>query len=138
MSDQQGPGRPPEDSPLVEPYVDSVPTSPQELDTEEILRLTQSLPVNEGEASQPAPETTPETSAPATPRGLNILAVVAVVLALTASPLTVVFGYLAVGHARRANQRGEGMAWFAVALGWLWLIAWVVLGISGAVIWFEL
>jgi hypothetical protein len=72
------------------------------------------------------------------PQGTNVLAIISLLLALTASPLTVLFGYIAVGQARRANQRGEGMAWFSIGLGWLWLVAWIVLGISAAVIWFEL
>jgi uncharacterized membrane protein len=84
------------------------------------------------------------TSAPAEQKpekirqGTNVLATISLLLALTASPLTVIFGYIAVGQVRRANQRGEGMAWFAIGLGWLWLVAWIVLGISAAVIWFDL
>jgi len=65
-------------------------------------------------------------------KGLNILSVLALVLALTASPLAVIFGYISIGQIRRADQRGAAMAWTAVALGWLWLVVYVV--VIGAVI----
>lgn len=69
--------------------------------------------------------------------GWNVLAVVSLVLALTASPLAVLFGYLAIGQIGRAGQRGEGLAWIAVALGWLWLVAFVVVVSALVIIWRE-
>lgn len=72
----------------------------------------------------------------ATPK-INVLAPLSLVLALVASPLAVVFGYIAIGQIRRADQRGASMAWAAIALGWLWLVATVVILGSLAVIWSE-
>jgi len=60
-------------------------------------------------------------------KGLNILSVVAFVLALALSPLAVIFGYIALGQTRRARQRGETLALWAIGLGWLVFAAWVVL-----------
>jgi uncharacterized membrane protein len=80
-----------------------------------------------------------ENSAEVAPvQGLNVMAVVSLILALVASPFTIIFGYIAVGQSRRARQRGEGIAWVAIGLGWFWLVAWVVLGITLGTIWFEL
>lgn len=70
-------------------------------------------------------------------KSLNLLAPLSLVLALVASPLAVIFGYLAIGQIRRADQRGATMAWVAIGLGWLWLAAFiVVLGALG-IIWAE-
>lgn len=60
-------------------------------------------------------------------KGLNILSIVAFVLALALSPLAVLFGYIALGQTRRARQRGETLALWAIGLGWLVFAAWVVL-----------
>lgn len=59
-------------------------------------------------------------------RGFTILAPVSLVLALLASPVAVIFGYVALGQARRANQRGEAIALWGIGLGWVVLAAWVV------------
>jgi hypothetical protein len=58
--------------------------------------------------------------------GINVLSVVALAMAIALSPLAVVFGYLALGQTRRASQRGETIALWAIGLGWLALAAWVV------------
>ena len=60
-------------------------------------------------------------------KGFNVLSVVAFVLAIALSPLAVIFGYIALGQARRARQRGEIFALWAIGLGWVVLAAWVVL-----------
>jgi len=60
-------------------------------------------------------------------QGVNVLSVVAIVLALALSPLAVVFGYIALGQTRRARQRGETLALWAIGLGWLVFAAWAVL-----------
>jgi hypothetical protein len=60
-------------------------------------------------------------------KGFNVLSVVALVLAIALSPLAVIFGYIALGQARRARQRGEIFALWAIGLGWVVLAAWVVL-----------
>jgi hypothetical protein len=59
-------------------------------------------------------------------RGVNVLSVVAFVLAFTLSPLAVIFGYIALGQTRRASQRGETLALWAIGVGWLVFAAWVV------------
>lgn len=64
---------------------------------------------------------------PGARRGLNALSVVALLLALTLSPAAVVFGYISLGQARRASQRGEGVALWAIGVGWVVLASWVVL-----------
>jgi len=70
--------------------------------------------------------------------GLNVLSVISLILALALSPLTVVFGYLAVGQIRRSHQRGEALAWVSIGLGWVWVVGYVVLGTVLAVTWFQL
>jgi hypothetical protein len=70
--------------------------------------------------------------------GLNILSVISLILALTLSPLAMVFGYIAVGQTRRSRQRGEALAWVSVGLGWLWTIGWVVLGVTLGATWLQL
>jgi hypothetical protein len=60
-------------------------------------------------------------------KGVNVLSVVAIILALALSPLAVVFGYIALGQTRRARQRGETLALWAIGLGWLVFAAWTVL-----------
>ena len=60
-------------------------------------------------------------------QGVNLLSIIAFVLALALSPLAVIFGYIALGQTRRARQRGEIFALWAIGLGWLVFAAWVVL-----------
>jgi hypothetical protein len=63
-------------------------------------------------------------------KGVNVLSVVAMILAISLSPLAVVFGYIALGQTRRARQRGETLALWAIGLGWIVFAAWVVLIVS--------
>ena len=70
-------------------------------------------------------------------KSLNILSVVSLVAALLASPLAVVFGYVAVSQIRKSDQRGSSLAWTAVGLGWLWLSLYIVAGVSLFIIWQE-
>jgi hypothetical protein len=132
------------DSPLVEPdQSQNTAAQPTDIDTDSILRLTESLPGDDTTLESQS-ETGSETGSESgdqpvpSPQGFNVLAIVSLILALVASPLTIIFGYIAVGQARRANQRGEGIAWVAIGLGWAWLIAWVVLSITLGTIWLEL
>jgi hypothetical protein len=60
-------------------------------------------------------------------KGVNVLSIVALVLALALSPLAVIFGYIALGQTRRARQRGETLALWAIGLGWVVFAAWLVL-----------
>lgn len=129
----------PRDPSLVEPEITpSQPVDPNSLDSLRMLRETAATPVaaQDQGASVPAPPPTPRDDNP--PARLNILSVVALVLALTLSPLAALFGYLAVGQIRRAGQRGEGLAWMAVGLGWLWLVGYAVAGTVLAMIWLDL
>jgi len=66
-------------------------------------------------------------------RGLNVLAVVSLVLAIALSPLALLFGYIALGQSRRAGQRGEPLALWAIGLGWLVFAGWVIL--AGSLVW---
>jgi len=130
----------PSDPPLVEPENPrALPVDPESLDTQRIFRDTSAIPVvaeNDAPPDGSNPEETRvEESAPAR---MNALAVVALILALTASPLAALFGYLAVGQIRRAGQRGESAAWTAVGLGWLWTVVYVVAGTVAAIIWRDL
>jgi len=66
-------------------------------------------------------------------KGVNVLSIAAIFLALALSPLAVVFGYIALGQTRRAGQRGEAMALWAIGLGWVVFAAWAVL--IGSLVW---
>lgn len=130
----------PSDPPLVAPESPrSVPLDPESLDTQRILRETSAIPVvTEDDAPPRGVETEALTVEPTPPGRMNALALIALVLALTASPVAALFGYIAVGQIRRAGQRGEGLAWTAVGLGWLWTVGYVVAGTVAALMWFEL
>lgn len=116
---------------LVEPRPVAAETEPS-LDTARISHDAEAL-AHQAVTEPIEPETSKEPA-----QGWNVLAIISLVLALTASPLTVIFGYLAVGQIRRANQKGEALAWTAVGLGWLWLVAWVAAVVIAALVWFEL
>ena len=124
----------------MEPVTASVPSDPLEaLDTARILNQTAAIPVvasdQEPGLRQPA-ESVGEVEAALS--GWNVLSIVSLVLALALSPLAVVFGYLAVGQIRRSAQRGEALAWVAVALGWVWAVSYVVAGVVLALTWVQL
>lgn len=94
----------------------------------------------DGTGSQEAEKRTPRKRS-----GINVLSVVALVMAIALSPVAVVFGYLALGQTRRASQRGEGIALWAIGLGWLALAVWVVatgalvvIGLERGVTWEDL
>lgn len=65
---------------------------------------------------------------------LNTLAVAALVLAVMLSPLAALFGHIAAGQISRSRgtERGSVVAWVAVGLGYVWLVAAIV---AGVVIW---
>ena len=115
------------------------------LDTERILRETGSIPLppepearpdadSENSPAEDTPEDVLEQERPSR-EGMNILSLISLVLALTLSPFTVIFGYLAARQARTAHQRGETLAWVAVGLGWLWLVGYIVIGTIAVVAW---
>jgi uncharacterized membrane protein len=127
---------------LVEPISASLPTDPLEaLDTARILQETTAVPVvaNEQETGleEPAASAGEAVIPEVAPTSWNVLSIVSLVLALAVSPLAVVFGYLAVGQIRRSAQRGETLAWVAVALGWVWTVSYGVAGAVLALTWIQ-
>jgi len=88
------------------------------------------LVVDDTPASDEEPSSPPEEE---NRRGLNVLSVVAIMLVIALSPLAVVFGYIALGQARRASQRGETLALWAIGLGWVVLAGWCV--VVGSLVW---
>ena len=138
----EGPG-------LVEPEQPEPTLDLDSLDTGRILRDTGSLNIpdlSDDESSDTAEDSGAEhevsenqtAQSEKARSGLNILSVISLILALTLSPFAMVFGYAAVGQSRRAHQHGEGLAWVAIGLGWLWTVGWVVLGISLGMTWLQL
>jgi hypothetical protein len=118
----------------------SLPADPLEaLDTARILNETVAIPVVASD-QEPGLRQPAESASEAEPAlsGWNVLSIVSLVLALALSPLAVVFGYLAVGQIRRSAQRGEALAWVAVALGWVWAVSYVVAGVVLALTWVQL
>lgn len=75
--------------------------------------------------TEPTESDDPSEELPAR-RGVNILAIVSLLLALVLSPLALIFGYIALGQTRRANQRGEALALWGIGLGWLVFAAWAI------------
>ncbi|WP_156710931.1 DUF4190 domain-containing protein [Yonghaparkia sp. Soil809] len=65
---------------------------------------------------------------PARAARLNPLAVLALILGVLLSPLAALFGHLAAGQVARSfgAERGAGIAWVAVGLGWLWFLLLVI------------
>lgn len=137
---------------MVEPEQPAPTVDLGSVDTGRILRDTGSIVIpgeprtpRESENHEPGeptgvPDESTPTSAEVTPRrsGLNVLSVIAVVLALALSPFAMVFGYVAVGQIRQSQQRGEALAWVAVGLGWLWTVGYVVVGSVLGVTWLQL
>lgn len=128
------------EEPLIEPEVPLRAPDFAALDTDRILRETGSIPLPPEPAQATQQEELPLTQEPKVPlegadaeglrlrSGMNILAIISLILAIALSPFAVVFGYLAVGQARRSQQRGEAVAWVAVGIGWLWVVGYVILG----------
>jgi len=91
--------------------------------------------------ADPADLPRPDPDPPA-PRGpLNALAVVSVALGVLLSPVAAVFGHIALGQITRSrrpggrNERGRRVAGTAIALGWLWLVGYLI---GGAAVWVAL
>lgn len=142
MSTPTNDSKPLSDAPLVEPVTGSVASDPLEaLDTARILQQTGAIPVvasgQERGLDQPTASPSEVVDPEVAPSGWNVLSIVSLVLALAVSPLAAVFGYLAVGQIRRSAQRGEAIAWVAVALGWAWTVAYVVAGAVLALTWLQ-
>ena len=61
---------------------------------------------------------------------INLLAVLALLLGILASPLAALFGHVALSQLRASGERGVIPAWIAIVLGYLWLGFFIVLGIT--------
>jgi len=63
---------------------------------------------------------------------LNTLAVAALILGVLLSPLAALFGHIAAAQIARSagHERGVAIAWVAVGLGYLWLVAVIVVGVA--------
>jgi hypothetical protein len=82
-------------------------------------------------AAQPGPDPSPTRKQRADRVGrLNVLAVLALLLGILASPLAAAFGHVALGQLRATGERGVIPAWTAIVLGYLWLGFFLVLGIT--------
>ena len=64
------------------------------------------------------------------PARVNVLAVLALILGCLLSPLAALFGHVALSQIARTGERGKVPAWIAVALGYVWLVALVVLVVT--------
>lgn len=135
MVDNKGEAVPSAEPELIAPAPSATDiTDTSLLDTGRIVRETEEISTA-AEQRDSAPD---EPAAAPVRSGLNVLSVIALILALALSPLAVIFGYLAIGQARRANQRGEAIAWVAVVLGWWVLVGWVVAAVTAWLIWSQL
>lgn len=115
------PAPPIKPSPPIPPAGDNVVQVPSNASaSENSLRQTESAEADTDSDGSGDSEVGPST------RGVNVLSIVAFVLAATLSPLAVFFGYIALGQTRRASQRGETLALWAIGIGWVVLAAWVV------------
>ena len=141
------PNSPHEGPELVEPDQPDATVDLDALDTGRILRETGSLTLpptddaddaDDDHEGSPPPEDSRGQDTASPKSGLNILSIIALLLALAVSPFAMIFGYIAVGQARRSHQRGEAVAWVAVGLGWLWTIAYVVIGVTLGATWLQL
>ena len=65
---------------------------------------------------------------------INVLAVIALVLACLLSPLAALFGHIALGQLRNSGERGLLPAWIATVLGWVWIAALLVLSVAYIVV----
>jgi len=64
------------------------------------------------------------------PARINVLAVLALILGCLLSPLAALFGHVALSQIKSTGERGTVPAWIAVVLGYIWLVALVVLVIA--------
>lgn len=88
-------------------------------------RATAPTPLVIPAAIRPEPVLEPDERRP-----VNVLAVLAVILAALASPLAALFGHLAVAQIASTGERGVVPAWIAIALGYVWFAALAVLLIA--------
>lgn len=61
----------------------------------------------------------------ATPRPLNLLAIVALVLGIIGGPIAALFGHVAMRQIARTGERGMLLARIATVLGYVWLAVWI-------------
>lgn len=86
--------------------------------------------VGRGAAARDAARTSPRRPH----RRTNPLAIAALILAVLLSPAAALFGHIALGQIARSQgrERGSAPAWIAIGLGYLWLVALVI--VVGAVL----
>jgi hypothetical protein len=61
------------------------------------------------------------------PARFNMLAILALLLACIGGAPALVFGHIAIGQIKESGERGMLMARIATALGYFWLVVWVVI-----------
>lgn len=61
---------------------------------------------------------------------INVLAIIALALGVLVSPLAALFGHLALNQLKTSGEKGVIPAWIAIVLGYVWLGAAIVLGIT--------
>jgi len=73
------------------------------------------------DVTRPAPLAAPRT---------NPLAILAVVLAAIGGAPALIFGHVAIRQIKQTGERGFVLAIIATILGYVWLVAWVILLVS--------
>lgn len=84
---------------------------------------------SDSHADAPDPADAPERR-PDRTGSVNRLAVIALALGILLSPLAALFGHLALNQLKTSGEKGVVPAWIAVVLGYVWLGAAIVLGIT--------
>lgn len=59
--------------------------------------------------------------------GTNSMAIVALITSLTVAPLGIVFGHIALSQIKQTGQDGRGMAIAGLVLGYVTVVAWIVI-----------
>jgi len=78
--------------------------------------------------SQPLPPTPSYASTSMDERPYNVLSIVAFVLALVGVPLIgIILGHIGLSQTKSRGERGRGFAIAALVLGYLWLIAQILI-----------
>ncbi len=95
--------------------------------TPSIASLAAGLP----EPAAVDPDESTETAATRDRVGsVNVLAIIALALGVLVSPLAALFGHLALNQLKTSGEKGVVPAWIAIVLGYVWLGAAIVLGIT--------
>jgi hypothetical protein len=118
-----------EDAPAVEPIADEPDAAPPAKKTTPKKKVP--AEVVPDEAIEEADLTLDDLGTRVDRTGrVNLLAVLALLLGILASPLAALFGHVALTQLRASGERGVIPAWIAIVLGYLWLGFFIVLGIT--------